>query len=286
MPDPVDVRLELRWSDLDAQGHVNNVVFLELLQEARVRVLLDGPAEALVRDGVVVTNHQVEYLHPLRLGAVVCARTGLASVGAARFTFAYELLQDGVVCARARTTCCPFDLSSQRPRVLRADERSQLQGLLGEAEPLRVVPRPSLSGHGYAVPLRARWSDLDRFGHVNNVTYLDYLQEGRIRMMEAVLPGVAVTGELGSVWFVVRQDVDYLAQVNYRASAWCVRTAVVGVGRTSLTLASEICDSESDDARVHARSTVVLVHADADAQPQPVPPALVDALSAWRLPRL
>ena len=32
----------LRWGDLDAQGHVNNAVVVDYLQEARVAFLLSG----------------------------------------------------------------------------------------------------------------------------------------------------------------------------------------------------------------------------------------------------
>jgi len=29
-------------------------------------------------------------------------------------------------------------------------------------------------------PLQVRWGDLDAFGHVNNATYLTYIQEARV----------------------------------------------------------------------------------------------------------
>jgi acyl-CoA thioester hydrolase len=30
-----------------------------------------------------------------------------------------------------------------------------------------------------------RWADLDQLGHVNNVVYVDYLQEARVDMLRA-----------------------------------------------------------------------------------------------------
>ena len=33
-----------------------------------------------------------------------------------------------------------------------------------------------------------RWADMDMLGHVNNVTYVDYLQEARIGMLAAHAP--------------------------------------------------------------------------------------------------
>ncbi|HMQ65556.1 MAG TPA: acyl-CoA thioesterase, partial [Arachnia sp.] len=51
----------LRWSDLDAQGHVNNAVIVDYLQEARVAFLRQGPASALLDSGIIVVSHQVEF---------------------------------------------------------------------------------------------------------------------------------------------------------------------------------------------------------------------------------
>ncbi|HWL60323.1 MAG TPA: acyl-CoA thioesterase, partial [Microbacteriaceae bacterium] len=39
MGERLTVPIQLRWGDLDAQAHVNNVTMLKLLEEARVRVL-------------------------------------------------------------------------------------------------------------------------------------------------------------------------------------------------------------------------------------------------------
>ena len=36
-------------------------------------------------------------------------------------------------------------------------------------------------GRGTRLPMRVRWSDVDAYGHVNNVKYFEYFQEARIR---------------------------------------------------------------------------------------------------------
>ena len=60
----------MRWSDMDAFGHVNNVVYLRYLQEARVDMLfVHAPrhgAEELAA-GVVVARHEVAYRAPTRV---------------------------------------------------------------------------------------------------------------------------------------------------------------------------------------------------------------------------
>lgn len=44
-----------------------------------------------------------------------------------------------------------------------------------------------MARHIYRCPLR--WSDMDAFGHVNNVVFLRYLEEARIDFMFRLAPG-------------------------------------------------------------------------------------------------
>lgn len=44
-----------------------------------------------------------------------------------------------------------------------------------------------MARHIYNCPLR--WSDMDAFGHVNNVVFLRYLEEARIDFMFRLAPG-------------------------------------------------------------------------------------------------
>ena len=64
---PYRVEVPLRWSDMDAYGHVNNVQYLRLLEDARVvgfqEWFPDRPT--LVDEGIVVSRHVIEYRAPL-----------------------------------------------------------------------------------------------------------------------------------------------------------------------------------------------------------------------------
>ena len=82
-----------------------------------------------------------------------------------------------------------------------------------------------------------RWSDLDSYGHVNNVKYYDYVQEARISFMSST-----VGWEPEAVWMVVRQDLEYLKPIDFRTEPYEVGTAVAAIGNRSFTLAAEIRD--------------------------------------------
>ena len=64
---PYRTEVPLRWSDMDAYGHVNNVQYLRLLEDARVIGFREwfGADKSLLDAGVVVSRHEIEYLAPL-----------------------------------------------------------------------------------------------------------------------------------------------------------------------------------------------------------------------------
>lgn len=265
------VRCPLRWSDLDAQGHVNNAIIVDYLQEARVAFLRSGPASDLLDAGVVVVGHEVEYRRAIDYSDDgVDVQLGVAGLGAARIVVSYELRQAGELAVAARTLLCPFDFDAQAPTRIPAPYRAFFEAHRVEAEPLRELTAPPLEGRGTAVPLRVRWSDLDSYGHVNNAKVFDYLQQARITATTTWDPDMARAGSSGSrhLWLVARQDVDYVAQMDHRMEPYEVRVAPVALGSSSITLAAEIVDPA--DGTLFVRGHTILVCADLDGRKTPL----------------
>lgn len=263
----------LRWSDLDAQGHVNNAIYVDFLQEARVGFLRSGPVGALLDSGVVVVSHALEYQAPIEYAeGPVQTELGISKLGAARFEVSYELTQQGVLKARARTVLCPFDFETQLPRRLSPEERAYLAAHQVDVPAFASLPQVELAGQGYPTPITVRWSDLDSYRHVNNVKFYDFVMQARIDMTTAIDPTMARTGagtEAEHTWLVVRQDMTYLKQLDHKLTPYTVRTAPVKLGNSSITLTAEICDEDS----IYARSTTVLVCGDLSGRPIPLPDA-------------
>ncbi|MDO3702088.1 thioesterase family protein [Micromonospora sp. C28SCA-DRY-2] len=128
----------LRWSDLDAYGHVNNSRFLTLYEEARVALMFAGGRAWGVgsfADGVVIRRHEVDYLRPVdyalgrataETAPTVRIELWVEEIRAASFTVAYELYDGEVLASRARSVLVPFDLDRQLPRRVTAEERQFL----------------------------------------------------------------------------------------------------------------------------------------------------------------
>ncbi|WP_117208503.1 acyl-CoA thioesterase [Allorhizocola rhizosphaerae] len=120
----------LRWSDLDAYGHVNNARFLTLYEEARVAMMFVNAREAGLtsfEEGIVVARHEVDYLRPVDYGDPVRIELWIDEMRPSRFTIAYELFDGDLLASRAKSVLVPYDLVRQRPRRLTEQEQAFLK---------------------------------------------------------------------------------------------------------------------------------------------------------------
>ena len=116
----------LRWADMDAYGHVNNVVFLRYLEEARIDFLFRPEKD--FKQGSVVARHEIDYKRQLvHRHAPVDIELWITEIRAASFTIAYEVKDGDDVYVRASTVIVPFDFEAQRPRRITAEEREFLE---------------------------------------------------------------------------------------------------------------------------------------------------------------
>ena len=99
-----------------------------------------------------------------------------------------------------------------------------------------------------------RFSDVDAYGHVNNVTYFEYFQEARIPLLAGLGRELPVAGAVEQV-VVAQTDVDYRRPILFRAEAYDCWSGVHRVGTTSLTVDQEIRDGD----QVLSRARVTLV---------------------------
>ena len=127
-----------RWSDLDAYNHVNNVTWLEYLQEARVDMLFvhapDRGAEQLA-NGVLVVRAEIDYRRPMVFRqAPYAIEMWVSKVGGASFTVSYEIVDDAegvrTLYGQASTVLAPVDMESGGPRRLSDIEREVLSRFL------------------------------------------------------------------------------------------------------------------------------------------------------------
>ena len=127
-------RCAMRWSDMDAYGHVNNTAYLAYLEQARVSMFFDR-YDSSFAGGTVVAHHEITYLRPvvyhpepLRLELWV------DQVHGASFRVQYEVYDGHVLAATAATDLVTFDFDSDRPRRLTPEERELLLSYTSDGE--------------------------------------------------------------------------------------------------------------------------------------------------------
>jgi acyl-CoA thioester hydrolase len=143
----------LRWSDLDAYGHVNNARMLSLLEEARIQAFwvsedtsehAAGASTAVIdaRPGTntitLIARQEVEYLAPIPYQRQpLDIELWIGRMGGASLEVCYEVyspigVEPRVLYTRAATTIVLVDTATDRPRRIEPHERAAWQPYLGD----------------------------------------------------------------------------------------------------------------------------------------------------------
>lgn len=136
-----ELRIEVRSTELDALGHVNNAKYLEYLEWGRFEwVAASGvPLDAFGRGGVgsVIVNINISYRREARQGDRLTVRTWLASMGGKSFRIGLEVRNAvGETVADAVVTSAMFDTRTRASIPIPDDLRAAFQPLIVETTTL------------------------------------------------------------------------------------------------------------------------------------------------------
>ena len=119
------------------------------------------------------------------------------------------------------------------------------------------------------VPITVRWRDLDAYNHVNNSTFLTYLEEARLVWL-AALDGEWKTAEFSPV--LAASQVNFRDQIEWPGEL-VVEVTCEKLGNSSLTLAHRI--TSADGERLYSDASVVMVWINPESgKPVPLPKAI------------
>jgi acyl-CoA thioester hydrolase len=111
---------------VDQNGHVNNVMFVQWMQDAAVRhyesIGGTGVTQALGATWVV-RSHTIEYLNPAYAGELIVVQTWVADLRRVRSNRRYKFLRksDRVVLVQGKTEWVFIDSETGAPRAIPAE---------------------------------------------------------------------------------------------------------------------------------------------------------------------
>ncbi len=127
-------------SALDQNGHVNNVVYVQWMQDVAIlHSEATGGTRAMYSTGAiwVVRSHNIEYLSPAFAGEQVTALTWVVDFRRARSLRRYRFIRknDNVLLARGETEWVFVDTESGRPRMIPAEVKGAFPLVAKDEEP-------------------------------------------------------------------------------------------------------------------------------------------------------
>lgn len=124
-----ETRLQTRWTDFDALGHITHAAYPVYLDEARDAVLTAtvGP---FAEFAWVIAHVSIDYKREIVAGArEVIVRSSIAEVGRTSITFRQDVLgPDGEVAAACTSVLVAWDREARAARPIEDRERALLTG--------------------------------------------------------------------------------------------------------------------------------------------------------------
>lgn len=137
----------------------------------------------------------------------------------------------------------------------------------------------------YQFPLQLRFGDVDSYGHINNVRFLQFLEDARVGWLRESFP-VGDGNNLKSETFdfvtsdflalVGRQEIEYLEPLRYRVDPISVNLWTTRLGKSSFDLGYSIAEGDGSKLYAYAATSMVLVSR-ATGRPVSIPVGLRNA---------
>ena len=114
-----ETKLRVRYAEIDAQGHVNNAVYLSYFEVGRVEWLRAAGLSYRELEaqgyGIVVVEVLAHYRRAAFFDDELTLRTELADLSRASMRFEYEVSRDGELLVTGHTRHACVDLATGKP---------------------------------------------------------------------------------------------------------------------------------------------------------------------------
>jgi acyl-CoA thioester hydrolase len=110
------IKIPIRYGDIDAQRHLNNVAYFRYMEQARVEYIVNlglWPGQDFQSIGIILAEATCTYRAPAFFGESVVVWTRVSHLGKKSFSFEYKLETERGEIATARTTQVCYDYTAR-----------------------------------------------------------------------------------------------------------------------------------------------------------------------------
>ena len=269
---------KVRHYECDAYGHLNSVNYVRYMQEAAFDASAAAGWDLPRYDSIgrlwLVRETEIDYLAPVYYGDAVDVTTWVMDMRKVRSRRAYELhhAATGALVGRASTDWAFLETATGRPAAIPQDMIGVFfeSGVPDEAPPRRRFPSPPAPpADVFRQRRQVEWRDLDPGQHVNNATYVAYLEECGVQVDNSLGWTDARYRQASIEVYTRRHWIEYQAQAVLNDELE-IATWLSDIRTTSLTRHYTITRLSDGAAVAQAHSVYVWVDA-GTGRPTPIP---------------
>lgn len=130
------VDVQLRFSDIDSMGHVNNAVYLNYFETARMHFFAHrlGMDWDWMKNGIILLRNEIDYLKPLLLTQHAEVYVGVVHIGTKSFSLNYSIRVDEVEYCKGVSVLVAFDYHAQHSTEIHPTMRALLERVKEEQD--------------------------------------------------------------------------------------------------------------------------------------------------------
>ena len=128
---PVVVGVSVAWGEMDAFGHVNNVVYFRYFENARIEYLRRIAFDNALQVGPILASTSCRFRRPLTYPDDLHVGVRTTDIGEDRFTIEYRLVSErlGEVAAEGEGVVVAYDYQKARKAILPPSVRRAIEDL-------------------------------------------------------------------------------------------------------------------------------------------------------------
>lgn len=124
-------KIQVRFSDIDVMGHVNNAVYLSYFEMTRVHYFKEllGLEWDWKSYGILLVRNEIDYIKPILIQHVPEIHMYFEEAGSKSISLSYEVKVDGEIYTKGVSVLVSFDSRIGKTTVIPEEMRTALENL-------------------------------------------------------------------------------------------------------------------------------------------------------------